>query len=183
MSPIVPQGGPAAIPAPSGPQTVGNMILSAREMFTDRCQVLNPPGAETGATLIGNSPRTLQWGTYFVKLAYRTGPVNYPWGETLPGVELGPFVVDATHSIQINGFINNTYGTQILPAGATAVVAYYGTQGNEYQDHRQQLADHQRRHRSQVHQASDKSARFARAHAQADQRRNNVQGLQENENS
>jgi len=131
--PIIPVGGPASIPLPAGYNTVGNVILSAREMFTDRAQVLNPPGTELKGTLIGNAPSTLTWGTYYVKLCYRTGSAINPWGETLPGPELGPFVVDAQHSIQIQGTQQNTYGAAQLPAGATAVVAYYGSQGGEYQ--------------------------------------------------
>ncbi len=56
-------------------------------------------------------------------------------------------------------------------------------QGDENQNHRHQLANHQRRHGSQMHEAPNESARFAGAHAQADQRGDDIESLQENKNT
>ena len=93
--------------------TVGDLIMSFREAATDVPRgTLNAPGAELTIALLA-SANTLPTGSYFVKCAYRTA-----WGETLPGPETGPLVVDGTHGIQVTG---------TLPLGVFAVVAYIGT--------------------------------------------------------
>lgn len=96
---------------------IGDLIIGLREAATDIAGLatLSPPGAELSVASTVAAGVTLTAGNYFVKLAYRT-----PWGETLPGAESGPIVVDATHGIGVSG-------TGTVVPGATAIIAYYGT--------------------------------------------------------
>jgi len=96
--------------------TVGDLIMGLRESAVDvPVGVLSPPGTEITIALVATA-NTLPSGNYFIKPSYRTA-----WGETLPGVEVGPLAVDAGHGIQITG---------TLPLGVTEIIAYVGTAAN-----------------------------------------------------
>lgn len=86
--------------------------MGLREAATDvPTGVLPAPGSEITISVLA-AANTLPSGSYFCRAAYRT-----PWGETLPGAEVGPLVVNAGQGLQVTG---------TLPLGVTAVVLYVG---------------------------------------------------------
>lgn len=95
------------------PNTVGDLIMGLRESATDvPTGVLPTPGSEINISVLAGA-NTLPSGNYFCKAAYRTA-----WGETLPGAEVGPLVVNAGQGLQVTG---------TLPLGVSSIVLYIGT--------------------------------------------------------
>lgn len=98
--------------------TIGDLIMGLREAAVDPpTGTVAAPGSEVTVSQLA-AASTLPPGSYYVKLAYRTGTSLIPLGETTTGAEAGPIVVDAAHGIQVTG---------TLPLGVSEVVAYLGT--------------------------------------------------------
>jgi hypothetical protein len=103
---------------------VGDLIADIRESITDQPQTLPTPTAALVAAVVASAASTLPAGTYFGTYTYRT-----PWGETLPGGELGGLVVGGAQGIQVTG--------PAIPPSASVIRVYLtlagGASGSEQQ--------------------------------------------------